>query len=143
NKPVMRQPPAPVKESSQTVTPRHGESLTAAQTRTLQFVYDYLLRTGEWPPTKIVRVETRHEGRLEDLCEALGSKFITCNYGGGDLARCALRLGALQHVTGGEGDARNILRALAHFVDRYIRAVGEPKASTEEFVTTLEMTEAQ
>lgn len=118
-------------------------SPTDPQQKLLQFVYDHLVQTGEWPPTRLVRVEMRREGRLEDLCSRLGNDRIICNFGGGPGDTCALRLGALPLVEGAEVDRDNILRGLAHLVSRYINAEGEARASYHDFVSVLGMSEAE
>lgn len=119
------------------------QSPTDTQKKLLQFVYDYMVQTGDWPPTRLVGVEIRHDGRLEDLCRQIGTDLIVCNFGSRPQDVCALRLGALEHLEGAERDVRNVLRGVAYLVDRYINAVGEPSASNRDFVTALGMTEPE
>ena len=95
-----------------------------SQRRLLQLVYDHLVRTGKWPPTRYVRVEMRDHGRLEDICREVGKRLIVCGTN-----ECSLRLAALPHVVGAEVDIQNRLLAVNYFVRRYIEAEGRPDAS--------------
>lgn len=133
---------SPARENEQaSVSVTEGQADT--QKKLLQFVYDHMVRTGEWPPTRLVRIEMRREGPLEDLCREVGTDLIVCNLGGGSHDTCALRLNALQYVEGAERDVENVLRGMTHLVDRYIHAEGEPSASYREFMTALGMTERE